>query len=803
MPKIVIECLGGALEGRTFSFDSDRVTLGRRSTCDVDFGEDAKVVSGLHCEVVFEDGGWILRDLGSTNGTLLGDQPIAGPRPIEEGATFQVGLEGPKMKLVTAETGAAEDDATVVDRRIMIDPNASTVEPEPEGDAEEASAAAGDAPEASASEPGAATVPDPEPVAPKPVEPEAAPTPEAEPAAETSSAPVAASEAAPPWAPPVPSAVPPGVQPVNISGDAPSTGRTQFYMGLMDDRVHRSSKKLKFMIAGLTLALVGVVTFAIIQATQIDAGEEERNALAQQLTKAQGALDGAKSNLAATSNKLSDLRVKLETASGDAKKKLQAQAKLLEATRKKYERELQAQQKALNKLTKSSAAAETIAKTYERALFMLLLPGRSGKPVGFCTAFAVDAKGVLGTNSHCLRVIRMVQRRGGKIYARMNKHPQKTYQVVSFKQHPGYDNRKLYTHDVALLKLDLKGETLPVATKLAKVDKVRKKLGSGQAIFTMGYPGKVMNEALPVADFRAAVISRLTDFENSSGTPPSARMVWHSALTSKGTSGSPIFDGAGEVIAVNTGGLGTRSITTTDSQGRTRRELVYNATGLNFGIRIDSLHELFPYGTGTSALPTGAPPPATLPVPMPTASTPHAGVTSLTLIKNRMCSCTTKACAVATLDAFGLWYRANKHVKATDAQSATLRELGKQVAACAVKLGATAELQQKLRDLGVIKDNGGGTAGGGKSQHATSCGQAEAAFRKANSNDVKVLKQVMANVIIKCGGGCDAGDSYSCRTIDDFMKSVCKVTSKICANLCRVLTGKSSKAAACKYAPSP
>ena len=78
-----------------------------------------------------------------------------------------------------------------------------------------------------------------------------------------------------------------------ISGDAPRTGRTQFYMGLMDARVHRSRKKVKFMIAGLTLALEGVVPVAILQAPQLDAGDAERPALANRRSAAPGARAGA------------------------------------------------------------------------------------------------------------------------------------------------------------------------------------------------------------------------------------------------------------------------------------------------------------------------------------------------------------------------------------------------------------------------------------------------------------------------------------------------------------------------------
>lgn len=42
------------------------LTLGRRESCDICLRFPN--VSGLHCELVFKDGHWAIRDLGSTNG---------------------------------------------------------------------------------------------------------------------------------------------------------------------------------------------------------------------------------------------------------------------------------------------------------------------------------------------------------------------------------------------------------------------------------------------------------------------------------------------------------------------------------------------------------------------------------------------------------------------------------------------------------------------------------------------------------------------------------------------------------------
>jgi adenylate cyclase len=44
----------------------ENLTMGRRETCDIPL--QFPNVSGLHCEVFFQDGFWWIKDLGSTNG---------------------------------------------------------------------------------------------------------------------------------------------------------------------------------------------------------------------------------------------------------------------------------------------------------------------------------------------------------------------------------------------------------------------------------------------------------------------------------------------------------------------------------------------------------------------------------------------------------------------------------------------------------------------------------------------------------------------------------------------------------------
>lgn len=52
----------------------EELLIGRHPACDVIIS--AATVSRQHAQLTFRDGGWILQDLGSTNGTRVNGQPV-------------------------------------------------------------------------------------------------------------------------------------------------------------------------------------------------------------------------------------------------------------------------------------------------------------------------------------------------------------------------------------------------------------------------------------------------------------------------------------------------------------------------------------------------------------------------------------------------------------------------------------------------------------------------------------------------------------------------------------------------------
>ncbi len=92
--------LTGADAGKRIPLGPGDMTVGRAPEANLQFDPDQELsVSGLHAVLSRTGEGWVLRDLGSLNGTLANGSPISGPVLLGDGDRIQFGAGGPVVEL--------------------------------------------------------------------------------------------------------------------------------------------------------------------------------------------------------------------------------------------------------------------------------------------------------------------------------------------------------------------------------------------------------------------------------------------------------------------------------------------------------------------------------------------------------------------------------------------------------------------------------------------------------------------------------------------------------------------------------
>ena len=79
----------GPTPGAVFALEGDQLTIGRDSTNGVAIN-DAEI-SRKHARMMFQGGKYVLEDLGSTNGTFVNGQRLAGPVVLKPGDVVSLG----------------------------------------------------------------------------------------------------------------------------------------------------------------------------------------------------------------------------------------------------------------------------------------------------------------------------------------------------------------------------------------------------------------------------------------------------------------------------------------------------------------------------------------------------------------------------------------------------------------------------------------------------------------------------------------------------------------------------------------
>jgi pSer/pThr/pTyr-binding forkhead associated (FHA) protein/V8-like Glu-specific endopeptidase len=531
--KIEIRFLGGARAGQQVELpDQDSIRFGRRPDNDVVFDVQQDLdVSGHHAEMIREGDGYFLRDVGSANGTFVSGHRITRLR-VASGQEIAFGQNGPRIVV-----RFVDDLATL--------------------------ATDGSPPAASPAAPAPAAAP---PLAARDgaIPPAAAVAPE-----------VTASEAGLPAAPVTPGQAAAaamggdrkvGARTVAMMIDA-ALQKTQekkggmgkstvFLRSMMGQAVTRGTRRFKIITAGLLVLLLGAVGgFVGLRHVERREAKESQERLRQEMAavmeQQRTAASAEKTRLA---EKLDQLNRKLQAAS-------------------------------------PAASGKDIVARNRKAVFLMAYEQKGGEPTGYCTAFAVRRR-VLATNAHCVLAFETYRKQGFALSVVMNQEPSRRYAVLKVTHHPDYHKpQRTISHDVGLLLLS--GEVSDVV-QMAELSELRE-LSAGDVMYAYGFPGRLANPRSPDATLVQGVIGRVTKLDGELGVFEENKLIQHSAFTSGGTSGSPVFGQSGKVIAVNTGGYvepGSMQVMDPTTGRAGNLVVAKQLAGYNFGIRIDVVRGL-------------------------------------------------------------------------------------------------------------------------------------------------------------------------------------------------------------------
>ena len=124
MTKCELRIISGARSGQREVFEKSYIGLGRHPLSDVRFDAEKDLdASTRHAAIVKTGESYVLRDLGSTNGTFVNGEKLDGERPLRDGDTLKFGLHGPEVTF-----NVLRDEEEVVMPAVVVPPRTSKTE---------------------------------------------------------------------------------------------------------------------------------------------------------------------------------------------------------------------------------------------------------------------------------------------------------------------------------------------------------------------------------------------------------------------------------------------------------------------------------------------------------------------------------------------------------------------------------------------------------------------------------------------------------------------------------------------------